>query len=309
MKITVEGKALRDPRIKAMAARLGRPHRAVLGDFLFLWEYCYEHRATHVDPTMIDGIVEVPGFADAMLEFGMGEAKSDGRVYIAGAEEHIAWLLDLDEKRGHANEAKKAKRERANVDVPAGISHGKSRPESRGDVPSVSASDSVSASAIAQENQNPPIPPLQGGSRSRRKPKPSEPTPAERESARVVLAALGRHSGVAYRCAEPHVRLIARQLRAGVTELELRKVSWYCAIKKGWKGDPKWEQYLRPETLYGPESIAKYLDQAVAAFRKEFGSDEEEAAKKPQIALVQGARSPPLLTPPGAEQTFAEETA
>lgn len=91
---------------------------------------------------------------------------------------------------------------------------------------------------------------------------PGEPTPDERTTAMRVLGKLGEYSGTRYSGAAEHLRLITAQLRDGVTEADLRKVIGYCAIEKRWKDDPKMGQYLRPETLFGPKSIAKYLDHA-----------------------------------------------
>jgi uncharacterized phage protein (TIGR02220 family) len=87
------------------------------------------------------------------------------------------------------------------------------------------------------------------------------------------MRALSKHSGIAYRGSEAHVALILGRLRAGASELELRKVAWYCAAKLGWKDKPEMRSYLRPETLFGPKSIERYLDAAVSAYRAEFKTD------------------------------------
>jgi uncharacterized phage protein (TIGR02220 family) len=72
---------------------------------------------------------------------------------------------------------------------------------------------------------------------------------------------------VAYSGTETHVHLILRQLRAGVTVEDLRAVIGYCAIEMGWKADQKLRRYLRPETLFGPQTISRYLDAARAWWR------------------------------------------
>ena len=103
------------------------------------------------------------------------------------------------------------------------------------------------------------------GARRARKAKPIA-TPEQRAIAQTVLDRLGDHNGVRYTASEKHVGLIATQLRNGVTELELRAVVAYCAVDLDWKHNDKMRQYLRPETLFGPESIAKYLDPARTAY-------------------------------------------
>lgn len=95
--------------------------------------------------------------------------------------------------------------------------------------------------------------------------KPSDPTPAESASITTVLAKLSAVSGIQLRGAQAHVRLILARLREGITELELRAVVAYCGEE--WKNDPKMQRYLRPETLFGPETIARYLDPARTLYR------------------------------------------
>lgn len=118
--------------------------------------------------------------------------------------------------------------------------------------------------------------PLSGGTpQSGRKSKRQKfsPTDSELDTCRSVLGALSRYSGIQYRGSDKHNALITRQLRLGRTGLDLRKVAWYCALKLDWKGKDKMLPYLRPETLFGPESIEKYLDAALTRYREEFGTD------------------------------------
>ncbi len=94
-----------------------------------------------------------------------------------------------------------------------------------------------------------------------RKPK-AIATPAEQAIARVVLDKLGDRSRVKYSGAPPHVALIASRLREGLTEHDLRAVVGYCAESLEWESKPEMAKYLRPETLFGPSTIHKYLDAA-----------------------------------------------
>lgn len=107
-------------------------------------------------------------------------------------------------------------------------------------------------------------------------------TAPELDAIGKVLASLEQYSGVRYeiaRAGKPtaNARLVADRLRDGITEMELRAVNAYCALDSGlgWQGKQEMRKYLRPETLYGPKTIDKYLDPARSWFRQQYG---EEAA-------------------------------
>lgn len=102
-----------------------------------------------------------------------------------------------------------------------------------------------------------------------RKAKPSDPTADERSAALFVLRKLGERSGVKHSGAEKHVRLIVARLREGITEADLRKVIGYCAIELEWQDDARMGHYLRPDTLFGPDTIHRYLDPARTWFEKQ----------------------------------------
>jgi uncharacterized phage protein (TIGR02220 family) len=99
--------------------------------------------------------------------------------------------------------------------------------------------------------------------------------------AMLVLEKLGAQSGVAYSGTDEHKRLIIRLLRRGVTEVELRGIVGYCAIELDWKDKPEMRAYLRPETLFGPQTHAKYLDAA----RQWLGTLPPEQRPQPSIAI------------------------
>jgi len=102
----------------------------------------------------------------------------------------------------------------------------------------------------------------------RSKPKPSAPSESERASALLILQRLGSRNGISYTGAAEHIRLLVAHLRDGVSELDLRKVIAYCSEHLGWQDDPEMAKYLRPETLFGPKTLAKYLDAARTWFEK-----------------------------------------
>lgn len=82
-----------------------------------------------------------------------------------------------------------------------------------------------------------------------------------------MLEKLTAQNGVRYSGTDTHTKLIVRQLRRGVSEIDMRAVIGYCAVELAWR-DGDMAKYLRPETLFGPESISKYLDPARQWFSK-----------------------------------------
>jgi len=114
----------------------------------------------------------------------------------------------------------------------------------------------------------------------------AEYTPDEHESAMNVLARLGKRNGIAYSGSAGHVALIVARLREGVTEFELRAIVARQADL--WSSDPKMREYLKPETLFGPKTIAKYLDPARTEYRDQIAEMERAhlARKSRQLELV-----------------------
>jgi uncharacterized phage protein (TIGR02220 family) len=102
---------------------------------------------------------------------------------------------------------------------------------------------------------------------------------------RVVLGKLGAANDVKYSGAEDHIKLIVGRLREGVTELELRAVIGYCAFELGWKTKPEMQHNLRPETLFGPRTISRYLDPARTWAAREY-PDEFKQAEPAQSSLL-----------------------
>lgn len=118
------------------------------------------------------------------------------------------------------------------------------------------------------------------------KPKKPEHTAEELATVRQLLDKLGEHTRIRYEGGAEHTRLIVNQLRAGRSRWDLRRVIGYCAFKLGWRDDEERRAYLRPETLFGPKTIERYLDAARAAFPQ---SEADEDKPK---------RAPPAQVPP-----------
>lgn len=121
--------------------------------------------------------------------------------------------------------------------------------------------------------------------------KSARPTDTEQQAVRRVLDKLGDNSGVSYRGSPRHTKLIVDRLRSGITEFELRFVIGYCSRELRWAEEPAdgrqdMRPFLRPETLFGPQTIERYLDAA-----------RTWAAKRPDLWPADAAPPPELAKP------------
>lgn len=169
-------------------------------------------------------------------------------------------------------------------------SNAESRPVT--DVTDQRRGDQIRGEEIRSENKNSARPPAGGAlvlesprppRRSRAKSKITDPTPRELELVTETLAALTKRNDVRYSRTDAHTKLIIDRLRDGVAPMDLRKIIAYCAEPtsaggKGWVDKPEMRQFLCPETLFGPQTISKYLDPARSWFAKEFPDAEEQSA-------------------------------
>lgn len=129
-----------------------------------------------------------------------------------------------------------------------------------------------------------------------RKPKPGDPTPAEDAAVSAVLERLSARTGVAYRSPAHRVKILAR-LRDGHTEHDLRAVIAYCADERGWQDHPQMHQFLRPATLFGPQTIAKYVDEARAYAARAY-----PGATRPADSAVRHLDTPDHLPGRGGQE-------
>jgi hypothetical protein len=119
-----------------------------------------------------------------------------------------------------------------------------------------------------------------------------------------VLGKLSERNGVEYELGRDtaHVRLIVRRMRElvdrGATlenaEYQLRYIVGYCAIKMGWQEDERQRIYLRPETLFGVETVEKYRAPALAW------------VKEGEFKASGGERKPPAAAPTPDEDDAAD---
>lgn len=89
----------------------------------------------------------------------------------------------------------------------------------------------------------------------------------EMEAIQRVLAKLAEVTKEPYGGALEHQRLVLNRMRDGVHELELRAIIAFVADE--WESKPELASYLRPETLFGPRGIHRYLPKARARYAKE----------------------------------------
>lgn len=314
-RMSIDDKVVRDPRIDRLARLCGWSRRETRACMEDVWALCYDRVVPYLPADDIevaatrDAITPpMTSFVDAIKACGLARdatardrffEKKDGsklpwpdgewrdRVYLAGASERIGYLL-TQKDAGHRGGLKsgESRRNQAEGSLKQPSSRASSDPQGSTN-PSASASvpDPSSASAPSSASDNSEknsARPSVGGSRSRSK--PSEPTADERAIAMFVLSKLGQRSGVKFSGATEHIRLIVSRLRDGVTEHDLRKVIGYCAVELEWADDPSMAKYLRPETLFGPKTIAKYLDAARTWFDKQPGLQFDE---RPRLEVVQ----------------------
>jgi uncharacterized phage protein (TIGR02220 family) len=266
----------RDPRLLRLAKACGWSKRETAGCLVLdVWPLCYDREKSELDDVDIDVAADMDGFAQLMVNAGLAARVRPGRVRISGSKERIKYLQskrDAGYKGGLKSGESRSKQTKQNSSTSEANSKQTSTTGQASGNPSASASVPPSASAsvpvpvlISEKNS---ATPTAGGLLSvqdqggKRKPKPSEPTQPERVSVTTILSKLSAQNGVRYSGTDEHTRLIVNHLRAGVSEVDLRAVVGYCAIELGWAAKPEMAVYLRPETLFGPKTLAKYLDPA-----------------------------------------------
>lgn len=241
------------------------------------------------------------------------------RVYVCGAADRIAYLLKKEEsgrvggQKSAESRIKRSKHRSSSASTTASSSASSTGSPSANPSATPTASSPPSApdtalSGIEAPDENTHVRqrdlPVAGdrlqdfrdkvdtnasAARLDRQRKRPPVTPDQRRTAEVVLAKLSEHNGIRYTVSDRHAALIATQLRRGVTELELRAVVAYCAVELGWKHDERMRQFLRPETLFGPETIAKYLDPARTTYAEMLEKHRQFEAQPQPLLISDGA--------------------
>lgn len=265
--MSIDDMFLRDPRVMRLAKACGWSKYEARGRLLEVFALVYDRVDAGADDTVqavdIDMAAEFEGLSALMIEHDLAENVRRG-VRIRGAKERTNYLATRKES-GQLGGIKSGESRRNKAKQQAKVTFAETEGRANPSAASASASSAVVAAVVcpAPEEKNSATPSA-GGSQvgSRKKPKPSTATDAERSAAIRVLGKLSERNGVRYSGTEDHVGLIARHLRNGTDEMDLRYVVAYCAAELGWAAKPDMAPYLRPETLFGPKTLSKYLDPA-----------------------------------------------
>lgn len=266
----------RDPRVRLLAKSLGWSVRETVGCLVIdVWPICYDQMTHLISERVLDAAADREGFATALIESELAHRDRSGKVYVAGAKKRIKYLEDK-QRAGHEGGVKSAESRRKTPKQTSSTSG--STPQARRNPPVPdpflvpdSAPDPVVVPEKKEKSSAAPI--------SRKSKEPSY-TEHEQASVRVILDRLSERSGVKYQGSKEHTRLIVARLRDGCSEWDLRRVIGYCAERLKWEEKPEMRAYLRPETLFGPQTIAKYLDPARTAFPESAPTDEPIASSR-----------------------------
>lgn len=296
-RVNIDSKVWSDPRVKRLARLCGWGMPQTVGTLAAVWNVAYEAKDPNVAPLDIDTAAERDGFSEMLTrsEVNLGELRGE-TVFLRGVLKRIRYLLEQAERGRKGGTARTATAQR----TPNG------RLANAKQVPSERLANAEQCLALPPDLDLPPdLPPAPDPAldqehrvsaqappvRVSRKKKQGDHTAAELASVSVVLAKLSAASGIEYRGGAKHTALIVARLRDGVTEWDLRRVIGYCSIgPPGWREKPNMRPYLRPETLFGPEAIERYLDAARAWEPSPEPPEARDARPAPQLELVPPVR-------------------
>lgn len=262
--VRIEDVAFSDGRLEYLGQLLGTGRFDALGRMAFLWRQCTQEQSYDLP------IGFVRAFVDPVLlvECRLAETTDrEGWIRIKGTHGRIEWLGKLRNNSKRGGKATKAKWQASRL----------ANEEPREGPPIPIPIPIPSPVQIS----DPPISPPSKAKRKR-----GNGTPEELASVRAVLDRLSRENGIAYQGSAAHTGLIVARLRDGVSERDLRRVVAYCSEFLDWKSKPEMQPYLRPETLFGPQTIARYLDAARSWFAQ---YEREREAIEQHNAAVEAA--------------------
>jgi uncharacterized phage protein (TIGR02220 family) len=291
--VRIEGMAWTDPRVIALAEMARYNVDEAIGRLARLWAWCTEKESYTAPAWLVAQILRVSADDFVRIELGEWVAGVHETIRIKGTHGRIEWLANkrraaraggeanrqrLEAKREPDDSQAIARREPGDSQTGATGDPGDSQTVSMTEPNRIPLALSLSPDLLNTEDQKPPIPQKPRAGRPR-KPKPNEPTARELASVRVVLDKLGTRNGVTYLGSKEHTKLVVDRLRDGYSEMDLRVISLYCAESLGWGDDDKMRAYLRPETLYGPKTIARYIDAARSWYAANYEPLPESEAK------------------------------
>jgi uncharacterized phage protein (TIGR02220 family) len=277
--VRIEEEAFNDPRIAVLGELQGYSHYEALGRLAHLWRYCTTRGIYAVPPAIAERLIGSGGGA-ALLASELAEAEPNGQLRVRGTSGRIEWLQKIRAASMRGGEATKRKLEASRG--PNGYPHDSHmaghHAASTGPEGEPTPGTLTLAPTLALAPVNSDLERYVKNARPRGRPKgprANDATEAELASVASVLGKLGAQNGVRYSGSEAHTRLIVGRLREGLSEMDLRKVVLYCAKAEGmeWATKPEMSRYLRPETLFGPTTIARYLDAARAWYETLAGGD------------------------------------
>lgn len=92
-RISVEQKALIDPRYKTLGRLLGESKYSALGRMIYVWNECQEVGSYTLEKSTIDDIFpEIPGFTNAVISSKLASKVRSGKIRIKGTKGRIEWL-------------------------------------------------------------------------------------------------------------------------------------------------------------------------------------------------------------------------
>lgn len=255
-----------------------------------------------MDAADIDTVAEHDGFARQLIAVNLATDR-DGKVFLRGVTERIQWLHRLAENGRKGGLTKAANASSSQAVAKQLLSHPLATPYPL-TLDLTHALDQRSAAPMSGGQDLDPLHPEHSGASVQSKiarakrPKGDDYTEAELADTRLVLDKLGDRTQVQYRGSKEHTALIVRHLRSGLTSWDLRRVIGYCAYEMGWATKPNMRPYLRPETLFGPETIERYIDAARA-----WEPALEPPEIRPQLRLVADPPPPDPVT----ESTYDDD--
>ena len=245
--VRIEDEAFSDRRYARLAKEAGLADADhARGKMAVLWRQCTIEQRHHLPVADVLDVLGERG-VDALVASRLGELEGD-LVRICGTSGRIEWL---DKLRNNGRYGKLGGRPKK----PTRVSEDEATRVEENAKPKTPP-----APAPAQEEKRERVAPVGARAASGRKSK-SEPTESEDADVTRVLSHLNALTNSNYQVTTHRPLLLAR-LRDGYTADDLEAVARFCATKLGWKSDAKMRVYLRPATLYGPQSITKYIDDA-----------------------------------------------
>lgn len=240
--VRVEKDAFSEPRIELLGTLAGYNRFEALGRLTHLWSVCTDRETNVVSEAIVAATIG-PGGVEALIGAELGERVEDG-IRVRGTAGRTEWLAK--KRAGSENGGKATAAHKAAKKEPSG-SHD----------PAIGQPSGSHGEATTQTIGEPSGSPLS----------PSLPTPKEEKKemsavADRVLAHLSSKTGIRYRGAKKHVQLIMARLADGIPEADL--IAVVDRQDRKWPRGDKFREFLRPETLFGPDNIAKYLDAAIS---------------------------------------------